>query len=48
MKVDVSLGTGSLEPRFNLAMARLLPDADGQEIGRDVLVNFDSKRFANS
>jgi len=48
MKVHVSLRAWRFESSFNPAMTRLLPDADGQEIGRDVLVDFDSKCLANS
>jgi hypothetical protein len=44
-EVHLSKSARCLEPFFDLALANLLVDADGPKIRRDVLVNFNAKRF---
>ena len=48
MDVHVAEGVRCLQPRFHLTVTCLLPDADGSEIGRDVLVDLNTKCLAYS
>lgn len=47
MKIYLPRSARCLEPLFDFAMARLLINAYGREVSRDVLVNFETKRFPN-
>jgi len=46
MDVHVAEGVRRLQPNFHLTVTCLLPDADGSEIGRDVLVDLNTKCLA--
>jgi hypothetical protein len=46
MDVHVAEGVRRLQPGFHFAVTCLLPDADGSEIGRDVLVDLNTKCLA--
>jgi hypothetical protein len=46
MDVHVADCVRRLQPGLHFAVTRLLPDADGSEIGRDVLVDLNTKGFA--
>ena len=45
MKVNLSICTRCLEPFFDFAMANLLLDTDGPEVGGDVLIDLKPKRL---
>jgi len=45
MKIDLPVGTRCCERCLNLAMPNLLLDPNDPEVRRDVLVNFETKRF---
>ena len=46
MDVHVAEGVRRLQPGFHFAVTCLLPDADGSEIGRDVLVDLNTECLA--
>ena len=48
VKIDLADGIGSLEPLFDLSATNLLLDVKGQEIGRDVFIDFDAKHLSDS
>ena len=48
VKIDLTDGIRSLEPLFDLSATNLLLDVKGQEIGRDVFIDFDAKHLSDS
>jgi hypothetical protein len=48
MKVNFPKSTRCLEPFFYFAMANLLLDTDGPEVGGDVLIDFKPKRSVST
>jgi hypothetical protein len=48
VKVNVSKRGRRFQPFLHLAVTSLLVDADGQKIGRNMLVNFDAIRIATA
>jgi hypothetical protein len=48
MKIDLTDGIGSLEPFLDPSATNFLLDVEGQEIGRDVFINFDAKQLSDS
>jgi len=48
VKIDLTDGIGSLEPFFDLSATNLLLDVKGQEIARDVFIDFDAKHLSDS
>ena len=48
VKIDLTDGIRRLEPLFDLSATNLLLDVKGQEIGRDVFIDFDAKHLSDS
>ena len=48
VKIDLTDGIRSLEPLFDLSATNLLLDVKGEEIGRDVFIDFDAKHLSDS
>ena len=48
VKIDLTDGIRSLEPLVDLSATNLLLDIKGQEIGRDVFIDFDAKHLSYS
>ena len=46
MNVHVADGVRRLQPELHFAVPRLLPDSDGSEIGRNVLVDLNTQCLA--
>ena len=48
VKIDLTIGIRGLEPMLYLSTANFLLDAEGQEIGGDVFIDFDAQHLSDS